>query len=372
MQNTSFLFRCNCITTLILLFLSIPSYSAFTEWNGTVDTNWLNSSNWSNGVPGTADEGRINSTANDPVITSNTSISKLNMNGGTLTINSGITLSISIVTPSNNVGVVYTGGGTIELNGTLDIENAPESGIQVDGSGTFNVRTTGAIHIDGVNTINSASHGGINNYGIFLLEQGSSITIGGTTALNGRGIYNTGTFTNNSTISIDNTSNDGLENAGTFNNNAVVDIGVNVGGITGIGFENQNNTLDVGIEGVTIGSVTGYGQIDVVGSVFLSNTLSLSGSYTPIAGNSFIIINNDGFDPITGTFSGLPEGSIISFNGKDLELSYIGGDGNDIVLSLPKNDVPTLSQWGLIILALLFMTFGVLYLLQPQFNKVDR
>jgi len=32
-------------------------------------------------------------------------------------------------------------------------------------------------------------------------------------------------------------------------------------------------------------------------------------------------------------------------------------------------DVPTLSEWGLIVLALLFMTLGTLYLLQPQFNQ---
>ncbi|MFK7908828.1 MAG: IPTL-CTERM sorting domain-containing protein [Chitinophagales bacterium] len=35
-------------------------------------------------------------------------------------------------------------------------------------------------------------------------------------------------------------------------------------------------------------------------------------------------------------------------------------------------DVPTLSEWGLIILALLFMTFGTLYLIQPQFNKLQK
>ncbi len=33
-----------------------------------------------------------------------------------------------------------------------------------------------------------------------------------------------------------------------------------------------------------------------------------------------------------------------------------------------SNDIPTLSEWGLIILALLLMTFGTIYLIQPNFS----
>ncbi|MFK7907428.1 MAG: IPTL-CTERM sorting domain-containing protein [Chitinophagales bacterium] len=55
-------------------------------------------------------------------------------------------------------------------------------------------------------------------------------------------------------------------------------------------------------------------------------------------------------------------------------MSYAGGDGNDVTLSYSAiqiagnngGDVPTLSQWGLIILALLLMTLGTLHLLQPN------
>ncbi len=40
---------------------------------------------------------------------------------------------------------------------------------------------------------------------------------------------------------------------------------------------------------------------------------------------------------------------------------HVGGSGS--------NDIPTLSEWGLIILALFLMTFGVLYQLQPRFRE---
>ncbi len=36
-----------------------------------------------------------------------------------------------------------------------------------------------------------------------------------------------------------------------------------------------------------------------------------------------------------------------------------------------SSDIPTLSEWGLIILALLLMTLGVLYQLQPRFRKLE-
>lgn len=44
------------------------------------------------------------------------------------------------------------------------------------------------------------------------------------------------------------------------------------------------------------------------------------------------IIVNDGTDPIIGSFAGLPEGSIIMAGGVAHTLSYLGGDGNDLVL----------------------------------------
>lgn len=34
--------------------------------------------------------------------------------------------------------------------------------------------------------------------------------------------------------------------------------------------------------------------------------------------------------------------------------------------------IPTLSEWGLILLALLLMTFGVLYQLQPRFKEIEQ
>jgi nitrous oxidase accessory protein NosD len=76
-------------------------------------------------------------------------------------------------------------------------------------------------------------------------------------------------------------------------------------------------------------------------------TLALSGTYTPVVGDSFTIFNNDGTgDAVTGTFAGLAEGSTVTLNGVPLFVSYVGGDGNDVTLSLPTpSDVWVNDTW---------------------------
>jgi hypothetical protein len=90
-----------------------------------------------------------------------------------------------------------------------------------------------------------------------------------------------------------------------------------------------------GLGGTTPGEGTGfYGQLNVAGGVSLGSnvtlTLSALGGYLPNVGDTFIIINNDGADAVVGTFSGLAEGAASG----PFTISYIGGDGNDVVLTL--------------------------------------
>ena len=45
------------------------------------------------------------------------------------------------------------------------------------------------------------------------------------------------------------------------------------------------------------------------------------------------------FDPVTGTFSGLPEGSLVTVGSFSAFISSRGGDGNDVVLALPPSEI---------------------------------
>ena len=63
-------------------------------------------------------------------------------------------------------------------------------------------------------------------------------------------------------------------------------------------------------------------------------------------GDTFTIINNRGTSPVTGslagtegTFKDLPEGAEITVSGVTFKISYVGGDGNDIVLTAQNDSV---------------------------------
>jgi autotransporter-associated beta strand protein len=94
-------------------------------------------------------------------------------------------------------------------------------------------------------------------------------------------------------------------------------------------------TVAIAINGPVVG--TEYAQLDVTGSVNLgqaSLALAVSPSFLPAGAGDLIIVNNDGTDPIVGTFSGLPEGAVVDAgNGKTFLITYAGGTGNDVALS---------------------------------------
>ncbi len=102
----------------------------------------------------------------------------------------------------------------------------------------------------------------------------------------------------------------------------------------------DNSTLEIEIGGTSPGeTATDHDQVDVTGSVTIGSNVALStssfGGFTVTSGDSFVIINNDGADAISGMFAGLPEGALISDfvgDGVDAAITYVGGDGNDIEL----------------------------------------
>ena len=51
-------------------------------------------------------------------------------------------------------------------------------------------------------------------------------------------------------------------------------------------------------------------------------------------GQVFTPINNVSTSRIRGTFANLPDGSIVAINGNNLQVSYEGGDGNDLTLTV--------------------------------------
>lgn len=96
-----------------------------------------------------------------------------------------------------------------------------------------------------------------------------------------------------------------------------------------------NGTFEVEIGGTTV--CTEYDQLKVTGTVNVTNgTLDTSfvNDFEPEAGQNYVIIDNDAADAVTGTFTGLAEGATFTLDDVVFKISYVGGSGNDVVLTV--------------------------------------
>lgn len=93
--------------------------------------------------------------------------------------------------------------------------------------------------------------------------------------------------------------------------------------------------------GTSPGTAAGdHDQVNVSGAVTIAGNVALStsafGGYLPSGSESYLLVSNGGGGAVNGTFAGLAEGATISsdFLGSGLiaTISYIGGDGNDVVI----------------------------------------
>jgi len=97
---------------------------------------------------------------------------------------------------------------------------------------------------------------------------------------------------------------------------------------------------------VALTSAAAMGRLTVEGSVDIDSP-ELYPNYIDKqpAGTEFLIIDNDGSDPINGTFADLPEGGIVYSHGivAPFRISYVGGDGNDVTLRVYDNSTTFIS-----------------------------
>jgi hypothetical protein len=95
---------------------------------------------------------------------------------------------------------------------------------------------------------------------------------------------------------------------------------------------------------------TDYGQLVVNGDVALNGSFDVQviGGFVPTIGQQYMAIDNRGSNPIDGIFIGLPEGEIIWSGDYGFTISYDGGDGNDVVLTMDRfaNSPPVADAGG--------------------------
>ena len=113
-------------------------------------------------------------------------------------------------------------------------------------------------------------------------------------------------------------------------------------GITNSGnFDLQaGSTLEIELGGSSTNPGVDYDQVNVTGTVTLGGDLDaiLIGNVT--GNEEYVIINNDGADPVVGNFNGLAQGATVEIGGRDFTIRYDGDaaspgtfGGNDVVLT---------------------------------------
>ena len=198
----------------------------------------------------------------------------------------------------------------------------------------------------------TADIGGSVNWSSELTGPGSLRKIGaGTLTISGATSYAGGTQVENGLLQISGSvvspvsvNNQGrLSGSGTLHASLDVHSGglLEPGGIPGILSTGplaiqQGSTLSLELGGTLPGNTSGnHDQISVRGSTTLAGNLSLTltGGYQPAAGDTLVLITNDGTDAISGSFIGLAENAEFTLDGTTWRISYVGGSGNDVVIT---------------------------------------
>jgi len=235
---------------------------------------------------------------------------------------------------------------TISPGGTLELFNGvQQSLVSINGSGA--VRLGGAA--GGTLTITNAN--GVYSGSVSTPGTGAIVMSNGTTTWTGTSTFN-GSFTNNGAIfdlSIGTLPATYVQSAGLLglsSNATIGDVTIDAGtifpGHLGTGDANTKNLVLTGGQSTIYaelinGSAAGqFGRLHVTGTVHLGGaTLSLSGTASGVvAGNQFVLIDNNQSEAVVGNFAGLAEGATIASGpgGINYRISYTGGDGNDVVL----------------------------------------
>jgi autotransporter-associated beta strand protein len=269
------------------------------------------------------------------------SVNDLNNNANqTLTFTGSATLNVPNGLSSSGVESVAFNSAVatsnLLVNNSIDVNSTATGAITVGASAVFVVAGTSSNMlgpISGPGSLTKAGPGRITFSGNKTYNGGTNIDGG---ALNVNGALSSPMVNVNNGAAL---AGVGPVNAVAINPNGTLFPGGGGAGKLDTGNLSMFDTsaLKVDLNGPGVG--TEYDQVNVAGSVNLNadggagGTLDVVVGFTPKAGDAFTLINNDGNDPVAGNFNGLLEGGVFSVGALKFRITYVGGSGNDVVLT---------------------------------------
>ena len=264
--------------------------------------------------------------------------------------------------------VILGGGDPGTVPGQLDISYRASDSKDVsigslEGVGNVTLaqryNTFAANLIVGKNNL-STTFAGVIWYGYYFLNDGALTKIGkGTLTLTGANLHRGGTIVKRGTLLVNNTTGSGTGTGpvsvegGSLGGTGIIAGAVNIGGGTGheaslAPGSARRSSLPLTIQRsllfnsdatlrIRMNSNTGTAASVVANGVTIDNaqfSLTDTGKTLLSTGTAFTIINNTAATPIAGPFADLPDGSTLAVGLNTFQVSYEGGDGNDLTLTV--------------------------------------
>ena len=230
-------------------------------------------------------------------------------------------------------GLAKTGIGSLLINGDIIVSDSPTTAV-ISGKLGLNGATRFITVADGAAATDFQIDAVVSNGGLLKKGPGHMVLTGNNTYA-GPTMIDAGTLTVTGANPSAAVSLNGGTLAGSGTVGTISSIGGKIAPKPGLTPLSASATALNGatfVESI-LGSST-YSRLSVTGTVNLTgSTLDATLGFASATGNQFTVIDNDLADAVVGTFNGMPEGTTLVRNGRTLKISYVGGTGNDVVLT---------------------------------------
>ncbi len=331
-----------------ILVPTTAAQAATRTWTGGgADDNWSTAANWGGTAPSAGDDlvfpggtPRL-SPSND--LAANTSFNTISftgssggytLSGNAIQLVAGISATNTAGTDTIQLGVTLTASQTFSCSIPSAVDRLIISGGVSLGAFTLTFNSAGGSVINQNGVISGT--GGVTSSGLGVVFIVASCTYTGPTDITAGDFVLAGSsLASASAVTV---SGGLLQFANGASTGPVTASGGTVG-CEGGGTSQIGNVTDLTLQSAStlfmaMYSASNYGQVNASGSVSLGGaTLVLAWGFTSSTGNAFTIVNDTGGGAVTGTFSGLSEGATFVQNGRSYQITYLGGTGNDVVVT---------------------------------------